>query len=41
VIEVNEGAIWPELLVQLLPGDHLALFFKQQSQNLERLVLQA
>ena len=41
VVEIDEGVGGPELLLQLLAGDHVAGALQQQRQHLEGLPLQA
>jgi hypothetical protein len=41
VIEIDEGARWPELLLQLLAGDDFAEVLKERSQDLEGLLLES
>jgi hypothetical protein len=40
MIEVNEGVCRPESTAQFLPGNHLAVPFKQRRQHLKGLFLE-
>ena len=40
MVEIDEGVGRPELLLQLLPGDHIAGTLQQHGQNLEGLLLE-
>src|SRR5260370_12417536 len=40
MLEVYEGAFWPEFLMELFACDHLARLFQQHDQDLKGLVLQ-
>src|SRR5439155_10567918 len=41
VFEVDKGSLRPQLLTELVAGQHVAGTFEQHGQHLERLVLQA
>jgi hypothetical protein len=40
VVKVHKGALGPESLLQLLPGDHFAGALEQHGQDLQRLAAQ-
>jgi hypothetical protein len=41
VLEVDEGALWPETMAELVAGDDIARAIEHETKNLERLILKA
>ena len=41
VLEIDEGALWPETMAELVAGDDVARALEHETKNLERLILKA
>ena len=39
VLEIDEGALWPETMAELVAGDDVARAIEHETKNLERLIL--